>query len=51
MSRQPTVSETFSILEDHYNSNFEWVGLNGRYSYFVDALYRHPKFWDRIKAL
>ena len=30
MSRQQTVLEHFSILDDHYNSNFEWVDVNGR---------------------
>ena len=32
MIRQPTVLETFSILDDNYNSNFEWVDTNGSYS-------------------
>ena len=32
MSRQPTVLENFSILDDNYNSNFEWVDTNGSYS-------------------
>ena len=40
-SRRPTVLETFSILDDHHNSNFEWVDVNGRYSQFVDASYSH----------
>ena len=43
MSRQPTVLETFSILDNHYNFNIEWVDVNGRYSQFVDASYRHLK--------
>ena len=43
MSRRPTVLDTFSILEDHWNSNFVGVDVNGRTSQFVDASYRHPQ--------
>ena len=43
ISIQPTVLETFSILDDHYNSNFQWVDVNGRCSKLVDASYRHGK--------
>ena len=32
MSRRPTVLDNFSILDDHSNSNIEWVDVNGRYS-------------------
>ena len=29
-------------LDDHYNSNFKWVNVNGGCNFFVDASYRHP---------
>ena len=32
MSRHPTVLDTFSILDDHENSNFMGVDVNGRTS-------------------
>ena len=32
MSRRPTVLDTFSILDDRYNSNFLGVDVNGRAS-------------------
>ena len=41
MSRRPTFYETFSILDDHCNSNLRWVEVNGRCNYFVDASYPH----------
>ena len=42
MSRQPPFLDTFSILDNHFNSNFKWGDVNGRCYYFVDASYRHP---------
>ena len=41
MSRQQTVLDTFHILDDHCDSNFMGVDVNGRTSEFVDASYRH----------
>ena len=29
-------------LDDHYESNFKWVDVNGRCNFFVGASYRHP---------
>ena len=43
MSRQPTFYD-FSILDDHYNSNFKWVDVKGRCNYFLDASYHHLTF-------
>ena len=31
MSRQPTFYKTFPILDDHYNSNFKWVDVKGKF--------------------
>ena len=30
-----------SILDDNYNSNIEWVDVNGRCNYIFGALFRH----------
>ena len=30
-----------SILDDNYNSNIEWVDVNGRCNYVFGASYRH----------
>ena len=43
LSRRPTVLETFSFLDDHYNSNFIGVDVSGRTSDIVDASYRHHR--------
>ena len=59
MSRQPTVLDTFYILDDHCNSNFMGVGVNGRTSEFLDALYCHLQncfqkakltFWEIVTS-
>ena len=44
MSRWPTDLETFSILDDQYNSNFMGVDVKGRWYFIFGALYRHPNF-------
>ena len=50
MSRQPTVLDTFYILDDHCNSNFMCVDVNGRASEFVNASYRNRRADPKIRV-